>query len=181
MIQGIKREIGRGELPLRQQRTEDEHRMIAALPRLGDVDPGKVAAASHCDAFGRFALGGDGRCSVRVLRPRAPNRLRQRERRLRERRQRRGRGDEQDREDDAGRTLDCQKNLQVTGAILRERSPVAYARKVEFLDRTSGTVRMLCADTGKLCPPSAGKSKAHGRVLRSPERSALEGRDVLHR
>ena len=41
MIERVEREVGGRELALGQQRAEDEHRLIAALPRLGDVHPGQ--------------------------------------------------------------------------------------------------------------------------------------------
>ena len=40
MIERVEREVGRRELALREQRAEDEHRLVAPLPRLGDVHPG---------------------------------------------------------------------------------------------------------------------------------------------
>ena len=39
MIERVEREVGGRELALGQQRAEDEHRLIAALPRLDEVHP----------------------------------------------------------------------------------------------------------------------------------------------
>ena len=87
MIERIKGYVGRGELPLREKRTEHEHRVVAALPGLRDVHLWEVAAASLCDAFGRFALGCRRRSGVGVAGLGARDRLRKRKRRLRGRRQ----------------------------------------------------------------------------------------------
>ncbi len=65
MIERVEREVGGRELALGQQRAEDEHRLIAALPRLGDVHPGQVAGPSLRDALRRLALRGRACCRRR--------------------------------------------------------------------------------------------------------------------
>jgi len=45
MVQLLQREIGRGELSLREERPEHEHGLIAPLPRLGEVDLRKEPCA----------------------------------------------------------------------------------------------------------------------------------------
>ena len=100
VIERIEGEVGRGELPLREQRAEHEHRVVASLPGLRDVHLGEVAAASLCDACGGLTLGGRRRSGVGVAGPGARNRLRQRQRRLRGGRQRHTqRGEEDGKED----------------------------------------------------------------------------------
>ena len=66
MIERAEREVGGRELPLRQQRAEDEHRLIAALPRLGDVHLRPVAGPSLRDALRRLALRGGAAAGVGV-------------------------------------------------------------------------------------------------------------------
>ena len=56
MIEGAEREVGGRELALGQQRAEDEHRLIATLPRLDDIHLGQVAGPRLRDALGRLAL-----------------------------------------------------------------------------------------------------------------------------
>ena len=77
VIERVEREAGGGELPLRKQRTEHEHRLVAALPRLRDVDFWEVAAANLCDAFGRFPFRRRCRSDVGVAGLGARDRLRQ--------------------------------------------------------------------------------------------------------
>ena len=86
MIERVEREVGGRELALGQQRAEDEHRLIAALPRLGDVHPGQVAGPSLRDALRSLALRGRGAARVRVLRAGAGDGLRQGQRGLGRRR-----------------------------------------------------------------------------------------------
>jgi hypothetical protein len=80
VVEPSESEVGVGEVPLRKTRTEHEHRVVAALPGLRDVNLWEVAAASLCDAFGRFQLGGRRRSGVGVLGPGARNGRRQRKR-----------------------------------------------------------------------------------------------------
>ena len=96
VIERIKGEVGRGELPLRKKRTEHEHRVVAALPGLRDVHLWEVAAANLCDAFGRFPLGCRRRSGVGVAGLGARNRLRKRKRRLRRGRQGHKQGGKED-------------------------------------------------------------------------------------
>ena len=68
VIERAEGEVGGGELPLGQQRAEDEDRLIAALPRLGDVHLGPVARACLSDALCRLALRRSAAAGIRVLR-----------------------------------------------------------------------------------------------------------------
>ena len=86
MIERVEREVGGRELALGQQRAEDEHGLIAALPRLGDVHLGPVAGPSLRDALRRLALRGRGAAGVGVLRAGAGDGLRQGQRGLGRRR-----------------------------------------------------------------------------------------------
>ena len=56
MIERAEREVGGRELALGQQGAEDEDRLIAALPRLGEVHLGQEAGARLPDALRRLAL-----------------------------------------------------------------------------------------------------------------------------
>ena len=67
---------------LRQERAEDEDRLVAALPRLGDVHCGEKAGASLRDALRGLALDGRRRPDIEVLRPGAGDGLRQSQPRL---------------------------------------------------------------------------------------------------
>jgi hypothetical protein len=48
------------------------------------------------------------------------------------------------------------RKSQVTRAILRDLSPAGHARAVEFLDRQSGEVGMLCGNATEPCRASGG-------------------------
>ena len=52
---------------------------------------------------------------------------------------------------DAKGSLDGHASLETTGAILTDRSPAGYARKVEVLDRESGEAGILCTGATKVC------------------------------
>ena len=82
MIERAEREVGGRELALRQQRAEDEHRLIATLPRLDDIDLGQVASPSLRDALGRLTLRSRRAAGVGVLRAGAGDGLRQGQRGL---------------------------------------------------------------------------------------------------
>ena len=82
MIERAEGEVGGRELTLGQQRAEDEHRLIAALPRLGDIHPGQVAGSRLRDALRRLALRGRAAAGVRVLRAGAGDGVRQGQRGL---------------------------------------------------------------------------------------------------
>jgi hypothetical protein len=77
MIEGAEREIGGRELALRQQRAEDEHRLIATLPRLDHIDLGQIARPRLPDALGRLTLHSRGAAGVGVLCAGASDGLRQ--------------------------------------------------------------------------------------------------------
>ncbi len=145
VIDRIKGEVGRGELPLRKQRTEHEHRVVAALPGFRDVHPREVAAASLRDAVGRFPLGCCCRPGVGVVGPGARDGLRKRKRRLRRGRQRHTQRGNDDGNEDVSLALEGLEDVAgAHGPILRDLSPADHARAVEVLDRQSGEAGMLC-------------------------------------
>ena len=77
VIERAEGEVGGGELSLGQQRAEHEDRLIAALPRLGDVHPGPVARPCLGDALCRLALRRSAAAGIRVLRAGTRDRVRQ--------------------------------------------------------------------------------------------------------
>ena len=164
VIERVKGEVGRGELPLRKARTEHEHRVVAALPGLRDVHFRQVAAASLCDAIGRFPLGRSRRSGVGVAGLGARNRLRKRKRRLRSGRQGHEQSGNEEWNDGRGlrggsayaKESPCHAILQMTGRILGDLSLLGHARAVVVLDRQSGEAGKLCGGATKLCRASRG-------------------------
>ena len=154
VIDGVEGEVGRGELPLGQKRTEHEHRVVAALPGLREIHLREIAAACLRDTVGRFPLGCSRRSGVGVAGPGARHRLRKRQRRLRRGRRGHKQAGEKDWNDEVRRcesSLGGHASLETTGAILTDRSPAGYARKVEVLDRESGEAGILCTGATKVC------------------------------
>lgn len=58
VVERVDGEVPRTELSGRQQRAEDEDRLIAALPRLGQRKPLKEAETGVSDTGVRFRAGG---------------------------------------------------------------------------------------------------------------------------
>ena len=75
MIQRSDGEVRRGELALCEQRAEDKHRLIAALPRLDQVDSRKVSGPGHRRAALGGTLVGGGCRGIGVIRARAGDRV----------------------------------------------------------------------------------------------------------
>lgn len=68
MVEGTDCEVVRGKLPLAEQGTEHEDRLIAPLPRFREVHPWEVASAGLGNALGRLGLGGCRRTCIEILR-----------------------------------------------------------------------------------------------------------------
>ena len=83
MVERIDREVRSGETSLRQQRAEDEDRLIAALDALGDVDTRKETGACLADTLGCLVVGGRERTRRGRRGPRTLHGFAEREWRLR--------------------------------------------------------------------------------------------------
>jgi hypothetical protein len=132
VIERIEGEPGRGELPLRKQRAEHEHRVVAALPGLREVHLREVAAASLCDAIGRFPLGCRRRSGVGV----AGFGARESPPKAKAATAQTPAGPQTGGQEDWNGDASC-----AHGPILRGLSLAGHARAFGFLDRQSGETR----------------------------------------
>jgi hypothetical protein len=83
IVERIDREVRSGETSLRQQRAEDEDRLIAALDALGDVDTRKETGACLANTLGCLVVGGRERTRRGRRGPRTLHGFAEREWRLR--------------------------------------------------------------------------------------------------